>query len=101
MVYDNTIIKPFEGISQTCIAYISELQKKITATIESYEPSVRFSTDSWQRDGGGGGVTMLLEKGDVFEKAGVNISAIQGQLNTKKRERNVLSTVVTTKEAVV
>ena len=37
-----------------------------------------FHTDTWQRDGGGGGITKVLQ-GTVFEKAGVNVSAVHGK----------------------
>ena len=36
-----------------------------------------FQTDTWQRDGGGGGITKVLQ-GTVFEKAGVNTSSVSG-----------------------
>ena len=77
----NKLTSPFTGISNDFITYISHLQQDITQTIESYETDTRFLIDNWDRSGGGGGITMVLENGSVFEKAGVNISAIEGQLN--------------------
>ncbi|HLX29391.1 MAG TPA: oxygen-dependent coproporphyrinogen oxidase [Casimicrobiaceae bacterium] len=37
-----------------------------------------FARDEWRRDEGGGGVTMLVEDGRVFERAGVLLSAVSG-----------------------
>lgn len=39
-----------------------------------------FSTDPWQRPGGGGGVSKVLSGGAVFEKAGVGWSSVDGEL---------------------
>ena len=39
-----------------------------------------FSTDAWERPGGGGGVARVLEGGAVFEKGGVNWSSVEGEL---------------------
>lgn len=40
----------------------------------------KFKIDRWLRKEGGGGVTCVLQDGDVFEKAGVNISVVSGHL---------------------
>ena len=39
-----------------------------------------FQEDLWERPGGGGGRTRVIENGAVFEKGGVNISAVHGEL---------------------
>ncbi|MDB9786946.1 oxygen-dependent coproporphyrinogen oxidase [Bacteriovoracaceae bacterium] len=39
-----------------------------------------FQEDKWDRNGGGGGRTRVLEDGNVFEKAGVNTSVVYGKL---------------------
>jgi coproporphyrinogen III oxidase len=39
-----------------------------------------FHEDQWSYDSGGGGKTRILQIGGVFEKAGVNFSAIEGSL---------------------
>ena len=36
--------------------------------------------DQWQRDGGGGGKTRILNNGKVIEKGGVNVSVVHGDL---------------------
>ncbi|XP_053697951.1 oxygen-dependent coproporphyrinogen-III oxidase [Sabethes cyaneus] len=40
----------------------------------------KFTVDRWERKEGGGGVTCVLQDGDVFEKAGVNVSVVHGLL---------------------
>lgn len=55
------------------------LQSHICADMESVEESgMTFSSDSWSRDEGGGGLSMVLEGGHTFEKAGVNFSHVMG-----------------------
>ena len=60
--------------------YILGLQDKITSKLEEVDGIAKFQEDLWERPEGGGGRTRVLEDGDVFEKAGVNISAIKGSL---------------------
>ncbi len=57
-----------------------KLQDEITSTLEALDGSgKRFFQDSWERPGGGGGRSRILTEGDVFEKAGVNFSAVHGE----------------------
>ena len=60
--------------------YILGLQDEITSKLEEVDGIAKFQEDLWERTEGGGGRTRVLEDGDVFEKAGVNISAIKGSL---------------------
>lgn len=60
--------------------YILDLQNKITGGLESIESDSCFKEDVWERPEGGGGRTRIIENGNVFEKAGVNISAVNGSL---------------------
>ena len=39
-----------------------------------------FQRDSWSREGGGGGTSCVLQNGRVFEKAGVNVSVVHGNM---------------------
>lgn len=60
--------------------YIHQLQDKITEALETIDAKARFKEDHWQRPEGGGGRTRVIENGAVFEKGGVNISAVHGAL---------------------
>lgn len=61
--------------------FVMQLQADFVAALESAENfGQRFKVDRWQRAEGGGGITCVLQDGDVFEKAGVNISVVSGVL---------------------
>ena len=57
--------------------YLLDLQDNIIAMIFKYDNS-KFIKDEWSRDEGGGGVTCILQNGNVFDKVGVNFSDISG-----------------------
>lgn len=61
-------------------AYILDLQNQITAKLEAVDGVAKFKEDLWERPEGGGGRTRVIENGNVFEKGGVNISAVHGKL---------------------
>lgn len=61
--------------------YFRDLQDRICTVLEELDGVGRFQEDLWQREGGGGGRTRILEQGRVFEKAGVNFSAVAGQFS--------------------
>lgn len=60
--------------------YIQQLQDTITSKLEAVDGLARFKEDLWTRPEGGGGRTRVIENGTVFEKGGVNISAVHGEL---------------------
>lgn len=61
-------------------AYIQQLQDTITAKLEAVDGLAKFKEDLWERPEGGGGRSRVIENGAVFEKGGVNISAVHGAL---------------------
>ena len=61
-------------------AYIEQLQDTITAKLEEVDGKATFKEDIWVRLEGGGGRTRVIENGAVFEKGGVNISGVHGEL---------------------
>lgn len=60
--------------------YIENLQDTITSKLEEIDGGTKFKEDIWERPEGGGGRTRVIENGNVFEKGGVNISAVHGDL---------------------
>ena len=60
--------------------YIQNLQETISSKLEAIDGKAKFQEDIWQRPEGGGGRTRVIENGNVFEKGGVNISAVHGKL---------------------
>lgn len=60
-------------------ALIKDHQQKIIRELEKLDGS-RFKVDKWDRPDGGGGITCVLQDGNVFEKAGVNTSVVYGNL---------------------
>ncbi len=61
-------------------AYILNLQNEITSALEHIDGKAKFVEDEWKRKEGGGGKTRVIQNGIVFEKGGVNVSAVHGPL---------------------
>ncbi|MGB1271245.1 MAG: coproporphyrinogen III oxidase, partial [Endozoicomonas sp.] len=59
-------------------SYLLGLQGRICRAVESEGAGESFREEVWEYHGGGGGCARVLEGGDVFEKAGVNFSYVQG-----------------------
>ncbi|WP_419420983.1 oxygen-dependent coproporphyrinogen oxidase [Legionella sp. D16C41] len=57
--------------------YLLNLQQSICNTLTAID-GTKFQEDIWTRSLGGGGITRVLEKGNVFAKAGVNFSHVSG-----------------------
>ncbi|MCP5305314.1 MAG: oxygen-dependent coproporphyrinogen oxidase [Chromatiaceae bacterium] len=57
--------------------YLLDLQDRICEALAD-EDGAPFREDAWQRPGGGGGRSRVLEGGQLFEKAGVNFSHVFG-----------------------
>lgn len=59
-------------------SYLLNLQAHICQRISDIDGKT-FITDEWQRPAGGGGVSRVLENGNVIEKGGVNFSHVTGE----------------------
>jgi coproporphyrinogen III oxidase len=57
-----------------------EIQTSICLGLEAIDGGEHFSRDEWQHHDGGGGLSRILTHGRVFEKGGVNFSAVEGRL---------------------
>ena len=58
--------------------YLTGLQNRICAELESIDGKATFGSDTWERPGGGGGDSRILKQGEVFEQAGVGFSHVFG-----------------------
>ena len=58
--------------------YLMRLQESITGELQDIDGKARFEVDEWQREAGGGGRSMVLRGGAVFEQGGVNYSEVFG-----------------------
>ncbi|HKE20116.1 MAG TPA: oxygen-dependent coproporphyrinogen oxidase [Kofleriaceae bacterium] len=67
-------------IFERAAALFASLQEAICAGLEELDGVGRFTSDPWERQGGGGGLSRVLAGGRVFEKAGVNWSKVEGEL---------------------
>ena len=62
---------------QTIKSYFIDLQQNIVTAL-SHVDGKPFRRDSWDREEGGGGMSCLIEEGNVFERGGVNFSHVFG-----------------------
>ncbi|MBK1705690.1 oxygen-dependent coproporphyrinogen oxidase [Halochromatium glycolicum] len=59
--------------------YLLDLQDRISEALAEEDGSSAFREDAWERPGGGGGRSRILEDGAVFEKGGINFSHVHGE----------------------
>lgn len=59
--------------------YLRDLQARLCTFLEKEEGEPLFQTDHWQHTEGGGGISKVLEQGNILEKAGVNFSHVLGK----------------------
>ncbi len=58
-------------------AWLLDLQARIVQELEAID-GTPFLRDAWQRAEGGGGISRLVEEGNVIERGGVNFSHVLG-----------------------
>lgn len=58
--------------------FLLELQELIVERLEQVDGKP-FLKDEWQRPEGGGGLTRLIEEGNLLERGGVNFSHVKGE----------------------
>ena len=58
--------------------YLLSLQDNICKNLEAEDGAAHFQEESWERPGGGGGRSRIIENGAVFEKGGVGFSHVMG-----------------------
>ena len=69
-----------EQLKERMVEFIHGLQDDICGALERLDGKARFREDPWQRPGGGGGRSRVLEEGAVLEKGGVSTSVVFGEL---------------------
>ena len=62
---------------KTIREYLTGLQDWIVGRLEEMDGNA-FRRDSWDRPDGGGGVSCVIEEGNLFERGGVNFSHVTG-----------------------
>ncbi len=72
---------------ESFLQFLAEKQAEICLATEQIDGSASFLIDQWKRPEGGGGDTRVMSDGAVFEKAGVNTSAVHGELPAAMREK--------------
>ncbi|TDD89610.1 oxygen-dependent coproporphyrinogen oxidase [Actinomadura darangshiensis] len=54
-------------------------QATLVEAFSQFEKEAEFQERSWEQPDGGGGWARILENGDVFERAGINVAAVHGK----------------------
>nr|WP_233164774.1 oxygen-dependent coproporphyrinogen oxidase [Pedobacter sp. ASV28] len=57
-----------------------QIQDHICKGLVEVDGKAQFEEELWEREGGGGGRTRVMQHGNVIEKGGVNFSAVYGKL---------------------
>lgn len=57
-----------------------QIQDQICQGLIKADGKGTFEEEIWEREGGGGGRTRIMQNGNVIEKGGVNFSAVHGKL---------------------
>ncbi|MFZ9887843.1 MAG: oxygen-dependent coproporphyrinogen oxidase [Myxococcota bacterium] len=69
------------AMRERMVHMVKSVQDEICRAVEELDGGGVFHEDTWEREGGGGGRSRVLQEGAVFEKAGVNVSVVHGVLS--------------------
>ncbi len=79
------MIKAFSR--EDVVTAFKQIQQSICDGLELVDGSAKFHSDEWKHASGGGGISKVIQHGGVFEKGGVNFSAVEGELVPFMKER--------------
>ncbi len=74
----------FAGLRDRICSAFEAIEDELAGERPTEGPAGRFERAEWQRPGGGGG-TIAVMRGRVFEKVGVNISTVEGEFSAEFR----------------
>jgi coproporphyrinogen III oxidase len=74
----------FAGLRDRICSAFEAIEDEFAGERPTEGPAGRFERTEWQRPGGGGG-TIAIMRGQVFEKVGVNISTVEGEFSAEFR----------------
>ena len=63
------------------------IQDNICKGLETADGKSKFAEDNWTHETGGGGRSRVIQHGNIFEKGGVNFSAVEGLLPEFMKQR--------------
>lgn len=75
----------FETLRTRACLEFEAIEEELAVLHQDMAPG-KFERKSWERPGGGGG-TMAVMRGRVFEKIGINVSVVQGNFDESLRGR--------------
>lgn len=67
-------------LKEEIAAKYQQIQDEICMALEKLDGGAKFEEEIWEREGGGGGRTRIIQNGNILEKGGVNFSAVHGKL---------------------
>lgn len=68
-------------VSRSAIAAeFKKIQAEICSALEKLDGKATFTNDEWKHTEGGGGLTRVIQHGNLLEKGGVNFSEVWGEL---------------------
>ena len=63
---------------ETIADHFKSFQAQIYERIEGFEDNKSFIKDGWEKQNLGSGLSIVVDDGQVFNKAGINFSQIAG-----------------------
>jgi coproporphyrinogen III oxidase len=58
--------------------YLLDLQDLVCSSLMQLDSGLVLKEDQWQREGGGGGRSRVMQQGKIFEQGGINFSHVHG-----------------------